>query len=175
MRYFCLLLLCCFWLSQPLSAKLVLTAEKYLFVREVGQNRGYWVEKFQTFVKIPKGSPWCAAFVSWVLEENRCNDPKTRSGLALAFVNKKSVKAKDVAKGYKKVSRNWLVIWKKSNTYKGHIGFVVDWNKNEGHTIEGNTGASNIREGDGVYRKQRKIVDAKDFRIEYFTPTEYAK
>lgn len=172
MRYFWWLLLFFFSQSPPLSANVVRTAEKYLFVRESGRNAGFWVEKFQSFVGIPRGSPWCAAFVSWVLYEAKVKYPMIRSGLALDFVTKRSIKAKHVAKGYKNVGRNWLVIWKKGDTWKGHIGIVEKWQKSSGVTIEGNTGGSNIRDGDGVYRKTRSIFDLKNFRIEYFTPVE---
>jgi len=172
MRYFWWLLLFFFLQSLSLLADVVSTAEKYVGVRESGHNRGYWVEKFQAFVGIPKGSPWCAAFVSWVLEEARVKYPSIRSGLAMAFVTKRSIKAKHVAKGYKQAGRNFLVIWKRGDTWKGHIGIVVNWHKINGETIEGNTGDGNLRDGDGVYRKKRSIIDSQSFRIEYFTPTE---
>ncbi len=175
MRYFWWLLLFFFLPSPLLLGRLVDTAQHYVGIKEEGQNRGYWIEKFQRLVGIPKGSPWCAAFVSWVLEQNKCKNPTTRSGVALKFVNKQSVKAKEVAKGYKKVGRNWLVIWKRGNSYKGHIGIVVNWGKISGETIEGNTGNGDIREGDGIYRKKRDIISTQSFKIEYFTPTEFSK
>jgi hypothetical protein len=40
---------------------------------------------------------------------------------------------------------------------KGHAGIVVSINGSNIETIEGNTDGSGSREGDGVYRRTRKI------------------
>ncbi len=172
MRYFFLLLLCFLLLSQSSWADLVATAEKYVGVREERPNGGYWVSRFLSSVGLREGNPWCAAFVRYCLDEAKYTEPKVRSGLALDYVAKKSIPAKWVAKGYRKVSRNWLVIWKRGDTRKGHIGIVRKWEKNTGKTIEGNTGGKFDWEGDGVYEKERKIISAWSFRIVYFTETK---
>ena len=40
-------------------------------VRELsGHNDGTAVEKYLSTVGLPKGYPWCAAFVNWVLRES---------------------------------------------------------------------------------------------------------
>jgi hypothetical protein len=65
------------------------------------------------------------------------------------------------------------VIWRKYDTQSGHIGFVINWDKTQGTTIEGNTSPTNKgnqRNGDGVYIKHRNITDIKSFRIVAFTP-----
>ena len=38
-------------------------------VREKGVNAGPEVEKYLRYVNLPKGNPWCAAFVCWVFGE----------------------------------------------------------------------------------------------------------
>lgn len=151
---------------------LVKTAAKYVGIKESGQNSGYWVERFQASVQAPKGSPWCAAFVSFVLDEIGNTVVKIRSALSQRYITRNSVKAKHVAKGYKKIGPGWLAIWKLAGTYKGHIGIVVKWGENSGSTIEGNTGPDGGRDGDGVYLKSRKIIDYSQFKITNFTPTQ---
>ena len=173
----CLLLLLLFLLPAPswsvennASEKndIVNIAERYLGVREVGNNRGKMVEKFQRSVNLKPGSPWCAAFVRYVLDIAKNTYIKIRSGLAQAYRTKHSIKAKDVAKGYKTIGRGWLAIWKHGDTHRGHIGIVKNWLRNVGIIIEGNT-----RKGskEGVFEKKRKIISWNEFRICWFTPT----
>ena len=175
MRYFLLLLLCFLLQLQYLSAdkgeKIVITAESCIGVKESGNNRGVQVQKFQQSVNASIGSPWCAAFIRYVLDKAGAGLIRVRSALAQDYIVKSSVKAKDVAKGYIKVKPGWLVIWKYADTYRGHIGIVKNWDKNEGNTVEGNTGADGGREGDGVYGKHRKIISYAQLHITHFTPT----
>lgn len=172
----CLLLLLLFlspaqsWSVKNDASKtdIVNIAERYLNVREVGKNRGKMVEKFQRSVHLPAGSPWCAAFIKYILDEAKNIFIKIRSGLAQAYVTKYSVKAKDVAKGYVRIGRNWLAIWRHGDTRRGHIGIVKNWLRNKGIVIEGNTKVGNA---EGVFEKARKIISWREFRIVWFTPT----
>jgi hypothetical protein len=93
-----------------------------------------------------------------------------RSGLAQKFIVSGSVPAKHVAKGYRQVEPGWLVVWKRGDTYGGHIGIVERWSGISGETIEGN-----VRQGnkEGVFRKKRAITDGQWFRITHFTKVEY--
>lgn len=170
MRYLCWLWLCFFSLSQYSWADLAATAQRYVGVREVGRNRGYWVEKFLASVGLPPGNPWCAAFVYFCMRHSGTAYPKVRSGLAMAYAVR-PVPAKHVWKGYRKVGRNWLVIWKRGDTWRGHIGIVLSWGRKSGTTIEGNTGSSDY-EGDGVYEKRREIQPMSFFRIVFFQVTK---
>lgn len=167
MRYLWLLLLC-LCLRQPCWSdnRVVEEATRWLWVRESGRNAGREVEMFQRSVGLGAGAPWCAAFVSYVLDAVRATEPRVRSGLAQKFIVKGSVPAKQVAKGYRKVEPGWLVVWKRGDTYGGHIGIVVRWDGLAGETIEGN-----VREGkeEGVFRKRRAITDLHEFRITHFT------
>lgn len=61
-----------------------------------------------------------------------------------------------------------LVIWARGNTIYGHIGFVLyDWNGDRGWTIEANTssGKGSQYDGDGVYKRLRKIEPFNYFKI----------
>jgi hypothetical protein len=173
----CYLLLLAFYFLPSLSwsgSKIIENATSYIGTVEIGNNAGPEVEAFLKSVGRRKGDSWCAAFVRYILDLSNAEYPTVRSGLAQAYITKKSIPAKHIAKGYKKVEPGWLVIWKKGNTFKGHIGFVTSWGKISGSTIEGNT-SSGIKgsqaDGDGVYARKRSITDVFSFRIVYFTPT----
>lgn len=163
--------------SNMIEPPQILAFEKYIGTKEIGNNAGFSNKEFEKGLKSVgwrKGQPYCAYAVSFILNIVKATYPQIRSGLARAFITKKSILAKDVAKGYKQVPAGWLVIWRNGNTYKGHIGIVKSWKGNEGTTIEANTSelAGSQRDGDGVWKKQRKIVDHSQFRIDYFTRVE---
>ncbi len=46
-------------------------------VREKQPNSGPEVEKYLRYVNLPKGNPWCAAFVCWVFGEAGITNPKS--------------------------------------------------------------------------------------------------
>jgi hypothetical protein len=46
-------------------------------VREKRPNSGPEVERYLRYVNLPKGNPWCAAFVCWVYGEARVSNPRT--------------------------------------------------------------------------------------------------
>lgn len=171
MRYLWLLLLC-LCLRQPCwsDSRVVEEATRWLWVRESGHNAGREVEMFQRSVGLRAGQPWCAAFVSYVLDAVGASKPRVRSGLAQKFIVSGSVPGKHVAKGYRQVEPGWLVVWKRGDTYGGHIGIVERWSGISGETIEGN-----VRQGnkEGVFRKKRAITDGQWFRITHFTKVEY--
>lgn len=165
MHYFWWLLLFC---SLPLrlsSADAVATAERYLFVREERWNDSREIRMFLRSVGVYHPAPWCAGFVRYVLDEAGITFP-IRSAWARSYKTKKSIPAKWVAKGYHRVERNWLAVWKRGE-YGGHIGFVIAWDKNSGQTIEGNVSG---RGGQGVHRKKREIYSSQDFHVKWFTP-----
>ena len=153
------------------------TAEVNKGVREVGKNAGADVEKYLHCLGMTKGSPWCAAFVSWCVMTSRglAKPPKWCSGSAVSLFQmsgKNAVKVTPVDADYKsKVKPGY--IWsraqdataaaaaRKGSWCQGHTGIVVAVDAIGFHTIEGNTNAAGSREGDGVYRKLHKWSDAE--------------
>ena len=153
------------------------TAEANKGVREVGKNAGPDVEKYLHCLGMTKGSPWCAAFVSWCVMTSRglAKPPKWCSGSAVSLFQmsgKNAIKVTPVDADFKsKVKPGY--IWsraqdataaaaaRKGSWCQGHTGIVVAVDATGFHTIEGNTNAAGSREGDGVYRKLHKWSDAE--------------
>ena len=155
------------------------TAEANKGVREVGKNAGPDVEKYLHCVGMTKGSPWCAAFVSWCVMTSRglAKPPKWCSGSAVSLFqmsrnSKTCVYVVPTEMEYQaKVKPGY--IWsraqdataaaaaRKGSWCQGHTGIVVAVDAIGFHTIEGNTNAAGSREGDGVYRKLHKWSDAE--------------
>ena len=125
------------------------TAEANKGVREVGKNAGPDVEKYLHCLGMTKGSPWCAAFVSWCVMTSRglAKPPKWCSGSAVIWSRAQDATAAAAAR--------------KGSWCQGHTGIVVAVDDIGWHTIEGNTNAAGSREGDGVYRKTHKWSDAE--------------
>ena len=178
MRYLCFALLFCLLLPLQASEPQHITiAKSYLYVREkTGKNDGEPIETWQRYVNIPKGSSYCAAFVSWCIGQAKAIEPKIRTSLAQGFITKKSIKAIDVFKGKVKVPDYSTFVMKKGTTIHGHTGFVIHWIKANGSTIEANTSSGSKggqSDGDGVYLRNRAINPYSYFRITHFTRVIY--
>lgn len=160
-------------LAQPSSySNSIDTARHYMYVREVRPNRSYDIDRWNAYVKNALGSPYCAAFPSW------CNykggsPVKIRTGLARNLWTKSPSNRKhsitEILSGKYVPKPGDIVVWVKGNTIQGHAGFVDrKWKKGQGWTIEANTSSGNTgsqRDGDGVYRRWRKIQPYAWFRI----------
>jgi hypothetical protein len=46
-------------------------------IREKGSNSGPAVEQYLRYVNLPKGNPWCAAFVCWVFGQAGIENPRS--------------------------------------------------------------------------------------------------
>lgn len=141
-------------------------------IRETSKNQGAEIEKYWTATSYPKGfvnrEPYCAAFLCWLVK--------------VAFQSKVisfTLPTSPVAYDFEK--------WAKSNSKKGvgvfsepkagdiftlatasHCGLVESVRGDSVVTIEANTNEAGSREGDGVYRKTRKISTVSQFiRIAY--------
>lgn len=150
-------------------------------VERGGANRGARVERFLRSVGLGPGNPWCAAYVSYVLDAACVRAPLDgrrrviRSGLASRFITARSVRASEALRGVRQVPPGAVVIWRRGNGPFGHAGFAVSWNGASGETVEGNTSsgrAGSQRDGDGVWRRQRRITPGRYFRIVSFTPVD---
>ncbi len=150
-------------------------------VERGGNNRGPRVERFLASVGLGPGQPWCAAFVSYVLDAAGVRAPLDgrrrviRSGLAARFITARSIRASEALRGVKPVPPGAVVIWSRGNGPFGHAGFAMAWDGASGETVEGNTSsglAGSQRDGDGVWRRERRITPGSYFRIVSFTPVD---
>jgi hypothetical protein len=132
----------------------------------VGNNGGYWVQRFQKLSSAPKGSAWCACFVNFCLDSAGVKGlPNTRNGLARSLATKnKTIKA-STFNG--ELPAGAVVVWRRGNTIFGHAGLVESWNGIKGTTIEGNT-SNGVNAGDGVWRRRRSLDPSNYFRITDF-------
>lgn len=177
--------------SFPLHLAVALAYEGV--TEATGRNDGPQVEAFLRSVGLPAGNPYCAAFVSYVLDETEAELnmsgtpgghvdpppqiwPQIRSGLAYDFITDRSIEARKVLRGAA-VPDGAIVIWRRGDTIYGHAGFVMAWHGARGSTIEANTSPGSAgpqADGDGVWRRERMINPANYFRITHFTPVYYA-
>ena len=144
----------------PAPERLVPIAMAELWVREkTGKNDGKRVEEYLASVKLKKGDPYCAAFVSWVFQQAGYELPRTGWSPAL-FPAARLAKA--AAPG------NVFGIYFPALKRIAHCGLVVSSRSDWVSTVEGNTDASGGREGGGVYqrlRHKKSIRLYSDWRI----------
>lgn len=152
-------------------------ALEYEGVTEVAANTGPEIDLFLANLGLDAGLNYCAAFVSYALDQANPQQPNVRSGVAQHFITDASINAKQILRGTHTAPEGSVVVWKRGNTWQGHAGFTLeDWQGAEGWTIEANTSPGPLadqRNGDGIYRKQRTIQPASYFRITHFTPVYY--
>lgn len=131
-----------------------------------GSNWGKFVQDTLATVGLDKPNPWCMAFVYRCYAEaaKQMNVPNTlfKTGHVLTFKNKMPKqyipKSKLTATS---LQRGDLLIYDHGEN-KGHIAFVVSNKSSVIETIEGNTNVMLSRNGDGVYRlNRRKFTDPK--------------
>ena len=104
------------------------------------------------------GQAWCAMFISWVGAHAGVPMPRINSKKGFSAV----VSARNFARKNRlltKTPRTGSVFLIIGRNGKGHTGLVesVNWARRTITTIEGNTNAGGSRNGDGVYRRTRKI------------------
>lgn len=166
--------------GQPCPRPAVVdTAMQEVGEKEVeGPNKGPDVRKYMTAVNLSDGYPWCSGFVRWAMDQAGRDAPPVRSAAATDYIIKDSKDATkdatDVLRGTSSVPPGALAIWRRGDTWRGHIGIVRRWHQRCGRTVEGNTSPGESgpqRDGDGVWARQRCIRPGSYFRIIAFTPT----
>jgi hypothetical protein len=104
------------------------------------------------------GQAWCAMFVSWVGAHAGVSLPKINSnkGFAAVVSARSFARKNNLLTTKPRVGSVFLIIGRNG---KGHTGFVesINWARRTITTIEGNTNAGGSRNGDGVYRRTRRI------------------
>ncbi|WP_212005741.1 CHAP domain-containing protein [Chitinophaga sp. HK235] len=130
-------------------------------VREAtGKNDGPAVEKYLKSVGLPAGYSWCMAFVYWCVQQAAiaqkvANPLKCTGGVLYQWNERPGLRVQTPAAG-----DIFIMDYGKG---AGHTGFVVAVRGDVIDTIEGNTNSGGSREGDGVYRRTRKIASMKGF------------
>jgi hypothetical protein len=150
------------------------TARTYIGVTEISSNAGPEINRFLASVGLESGFNYCAAFVSYCLTAADIQNPDQRSAVAQHFILDNSIEARHVIRGHKELPAGTILVWKRGNTWQGHIGFTDStWTGSKGWTIEANTTPGPLgdqRDGQGVYRRERTIQPGNYFRITHFTP-----
>lgn len=139
-----------------------------------GSNEGARIVEYMAAVGLSDGYPWCAGAVRWMMDQAGTARPKVRSAAATDYVTDASIEARRVLRGTRDVPDGSLAIWRRGDTWKGHIGIVRMWQKQCGRTVEGNTSPGDAgpqRDGDGVWKRRRCIRPGSYFRIIAFSPT----
>lgn len=131
-------------------------ASLLLFIREkTNRNDGPWVEAILRITGNERGSPWCAAFVTFVLtivNGGTSPLPTTASCQTLLDCGRKN--------GWLTTEPDqgdvFLVLNAEGHAH--HTGFVASQPR-DGHvdTVEGNTNDDGSREGYGVFARQRSL------------------
>ena len=143
--------------------KLSEAAKRWVGTKEVKNNTTFSNPEVDSFLRqgghVP-GSPYCSSFAkSCALESAETPTEKKLVQKVLTPHSLTSLANAKKAGLYSSTpTPNSIAIFQKGNTQSGHAAIVENVNADGTiDTIEGNTGAGGGREGDGIYRKKRKI------------------
>lgn len=139
-------------------------------------NRGPEVDEYLRRAGVAPGLAWCCAFTYWCFDEaardaGRAN-PMVRTAGCLNHWNRaerqgaRRVAARAAVDDPRLVRPGMLFIMDFGGGL-GHTGFVERVEGGHIHTIEGNTDASQGREGGGVYRLARRLASVNKGFIDY--------
>jgi len=135
------------------------TASSQLHVREkTGRNDGKDVEKYLKSTGLKKGSPWCSAFVHWVLEQ--CDVLNTVTAFSPTAFNRKNIVYYKNRFQKEPQPGDVFCLYSMSKGRIAHTGFYKNRiNSKTYRTIEGNTSSNSLNnyDGDGVYQKIRSF------------------
>ncbi len=146
--------------SFEMTERVLNIARAEVGVREAtGLNDGKRVEEYLALVGLPKGHPYCAAFISWVFKKAGYDQPRTAWSPAL-FPKERVVgnSSRDLSSlRFPRDEGKGLVfgIYFPGLKRIAHCGFVSQIKGDWIHTIEANTSLPGSREGDGVYARTR--------------------
>ena len=166
--------------SDPFLAHVlqIARAEEKAQVREVpvNSNRGPRVEQYLARAGVGPGLAWCCAFTYWCFDEaakaeGRKNPMFKTAGCLAHWNGAPTVGARRIQK-FQAVAdpslvQPGMVFIMDFGGGAGHTGFIEAVSGGHINTIEGNTDASQTREGGGVYRLTRKIADISKGFIDY--------
>ncbi len=156
----------------------VAAGEEAKQVREVprNSNRGPEVDAYLRSAGVSPGLSWCCAFVYWCFKEAAASlgrpNPMVRTAGCLDHWNRapgngaRRVLAPQAVRNPELVRAGMVFIMDHGGGL-GHTGLVERVDGGLITTIEGNTDASRTREGGGVYRLNRKLVEINKGFIDY--------
>ncbi len=139
---------------------------------QTGKNDGVQVEYYLKRVGLGKGYAWCQAFMyygfEYAAEILKVKNPMPKTAGVLDCWNKS--KAFQVKKGASPQAGD--VFTMDFGKGQGHCGFVLKVEGDYIYTVEGNTSAdpslpSEDREGQGVFKRRRKISSINNGFIRY--------
>ena len=147
-------------------------------VREVpkNSNRGPEVDQYLRRAGVSPGLSWCCAFVYWCFDEvaigmSRANPMVKTAGCLDHWRRAPERGAKRITKqealADPGVLRPGMIFIIDHGGGLGHTGLVEKVEGGLLTTIEGNTDASRTREGGGVYRLTRKVLEINKGFIDY--------
>ena len=130
--------------------KLKEVAEKYIGQTEISGNKGFNDKKFEKKLKEvgwDVGLAWCSFFAEACAKEAY---PEKVKELDKLFSGSATATYKNFELAGYKVSQTPevgnLAVWRYGNTWKGHIGIVVETTDTNYKTVEGNTNDGKGRE-----------------------------
>ena len=140
------------------------TAEQFVgWVREAtGANDGRWVEAIQRTTGNKRGDPWCASWVSFVLDiayRGKNPVPTTAScDVILHWARTNNRLVKDPEPGD-------LFLVMRTPDDAVHVGFVALPKEHTVFTLEGNTNSGGSRDGWGVFARERRKLGLQFVRV----------
>jgi len=147
-------------------------ARTQIGIRETAPNRGPEVERYQASVGLFPGQPYCMAFVYYCFEEsskrNNVVNPLVRTGSVIRHFEKAPdvVRLPPSAIEEGEVKPGAIFCIDHGNN-RGHGGLVLVADENGLQTVEGNTNSAGVREGEGVYRRTRRVAEVNLGFLDY--------
>jgi hypothetical protein len=144
-------------MSKPdIRNRLMTSVEMQLNVRETAPNQGPMVDKYLQSVGVTVPAPWCAAFVSYNLQQYEVKNPM--SAWSPDYARMKDMIWQNKKQKFTPLPGDVVTYYYPNLRRVGHVGFYLKMDKS-GYviTIEGNTNGAGSREGDGVYKKKREM------------------
>lgn len=143
---------------NPYVKKILAVAAGEIGVRESNNNSGARVKEYQASTTLGGTHwPWCAAFISWIIQtalgKQFAADVWLNSAscdMILDWARRRGILSTKPA-----VGACGLVMASKNDAT--HIFIIESIKGNVMTTIEGNTNSGGSREGNGVYRRQRAL------------------
>lgn len=135
-------------------------ASKEVGVREQGgNNKGERVATYLASVNVYTPSPWCAAFVHFIMNECKVPNKVTAWSPSATASNRIYDRRYPSNNKITPQSGDVFTLYYPNLKRIGHTGFITSWNDKWVETIEGNTSEADTRETstgrDGVFRKKR--------------------